>query len=425
MSDSARSAIVTGLIVLALFFGGFGLWSALSPLDGAVVGEGVVTVEGNRKSIDSLDGGIVREVLVVEGQHVAVGDVLLVLDDGLSQAQVDIYAQQFAVALATQARLEAELSDAKTVIYPDGLGESQAGRAAIAAQDQEFSSRRTALDGQVTILTHRVNELTGDLAAKRSGDVALRAQLASVQGEASTLRDLLLRGLTIRSRVLDLEREASALEAQVAENVAAISAAEQNIAETQQQIAQLGNDRRADVASQLNATKSRILDLTPSLANATATLERLMVRSPYEGKVLGLQVFSQGAVIAPGGKIADIVPDETALFVETRVRVEDVSDLKVGAEAEIHLTSHRQMYVPVLTGHVASVSADRLTDARTGFAYYAARVEVDPDELAATPDVALYPGMPASVMIITERRTALQYLLGPLFASFDGAFRQN
>jgi epimerase transport system membrane fusion protein len=427
VSDSARGAIRLGTTIVLLFFGVLGVWAALAPLDGAIVGDGVVTVEGNRKSVQHLDGGIVKEIKVKEGDHVAIGDVLVVLDSEKLSAQANIYAQQLMVARATEARLAAELSDADGVTFPQDMltANEPYVKAPIASQTSEFATRRTALEGNQQVLQHRINDLLQQIDGKRARQKALEAQLASVTAEQESLQGLLNHGLTTADRIRDLDRQASGLQADISDNAAAIASAEENIGENRQQITQLTNDRRAQVAGDLDTVQAKILDLGPSLDNARASLDRTIVRSPYGGTVVGLKVFSTGAVLAPGGAILDIVPDQTHLVIEARVNVADISDLRLGSDAEVHFTTYQRLYVPMMRAKVTTVSADRLTDDRTGTAYYLAQLIVDPDDLRKNADVRLYPGMPAQVMITTQKRSALDYIVGPLFASFDNAFRQR
>ena len=427
LSDSPAPLIGFGVLVVLLFFGAFGVWAALSPLDGAVVGDGVVNVEGNRKTVADLEGGIVREVAVKEGAHVNAGDVLVLLDDQRLQAQVDIYHQQIAVDRATQARLAAELAGAETIAFPaDLLSASEPYvKQAVASQTAAFEARRTDLTGAQQVLQRKIDDLEAQIAGQQGQQSAITAQLTSIATEQKDLKGLIDTGLTTRQRSLDLERSAASLEGDLATAVATIASDQQNIAENQQQITQLINDQRAQVASDLNDIQSKLLDLGPSLATAEAALARATIRSPYEGKVVNLRVFSTGAVIPPNGPVLDIVPDRSGLVVDTKIRVEDISDVKPGADAEIHFTDYTRMYVPIIRGKVITVSADRLTDDRTGAAYYLAQVVANPSDLANGPDISLYPGMSAQVMVTTRRRSALEYMVGPLFAAYDGAFRQN
>jgi membrane fusion protein, epimerase transport system len=424
---SARGPIIVGILIILLFFGGFGAWAVLSPLNGAVVGEGVVSVEGNRKSVDHLEGGIVRELHVRDGDEVSVGDVLMVLDDGRPQAQVSILAQQVAVARATEARLLAERAGAAEVTFPDNLVASDLPYVseAMASEREAFAARRESLLGSQEVLGHRIEDLNEQIAGQELRLASIDEQLTSMEGEKATLDALFAQGLSTNERVLQLERSITGLRSQRSDAATAIASARVNIAENEQQIRQLTYERRTQIATDLAAVQQRLLDLGPSLDTAEAALERVVVRSPYDGLVVGLSVFSVGEVVPAGATLLEIVPRQTSLVISTRFRVEDIADLQVGSAAEVHFTSMTRLYVPVLHGRVALISADRLTDDRTGVNYYRGEVVIDGAELAANPAVQLYPGMPATVMVTTQTRSALEYLLGPIVAAFDSAFRQG
>ena len=190
-------------------------------------------------------------------------------------------------------------------------------------------------------------------------------------------------------------------------------------------MAQLENDRMTDVTKDLRETQVKLLEVIPRLANAKAVLGRMEIRSPYTGRVVGLTVFSVGGVIGKGEKILDVVPDADSMIVDANVGVDDISDVHPNMRAEVHLTAYKQRIVPIIHGEVIQVSADRLMDDRTDKPYYTVLVRVDEQELAALPNIRLYPGMPATVMIPTTERTAFQYIVGPLVMSFNEAFRQK
>jgi membrane fusion protein, epimerase transport system len=426
-SDSARGAVLAGWIILLVFFAGFGGWAIKAPLNGAVVGEAVVKVEGNRKSVQHLDGGVVKELRVKDGDRVKEGDILVVLDDTQLRAEFDILSQQYAMLRATEARLTAELANSDAITFPAELVDSAEpyARTAIEAQQHEFESRRAALSGEEQILVYRISQLREQIAGNEAQEKAYDDQLASVFGEKESLADLVKSGLVTRPRILQLERTVAGLQGQVAAIQAATAGALQGIGEYSQQIAQVQKTRTAEITKELSETQSKLLDVLPRLHNATVSLGRTEIRSPYAGEVVGLSVFSVGGVIGRGEKILDVVPDQTSLVVEARVRVEDISDLSPGMAAEVHFTSYKQRSIPLIHGTVAQVSADRLTDERTGVSYYNVAVDVDKGDLAASPDIKLYPGMPATVMITTRERTALDYLVGPLVQSFDQAFREK
>lgn len=424
---SPRMPIIVGLVIIILFFGVFGSWAAMSQLNGAVVGEGVVSVEGNRKSVDHLEGGIVRELHVRDGDDVRAGDLLLVLDGERANAQVDIFSQQVAVARALEARLLAERAGTDAIAFPAELTASTEPYVveAVASETGAFNVRREYLSGAQSVLRHRIEDLNAQIAGKRLRLVALDRQLASMADEKATLDDLFKDGLATRDRILELERAITSLQSDRDDNEVAITSAEVNIAENEQQIQQLGYERRTEVADQLAAVQQKLLDLGPSLITARAALARTRVTAPYDGKVVGLKVFSVGEVIPAGSTILEIVPQQTSLLISARFRVEDIADLRIGSVAEVHFTSMTKLYVPVLRGRVTLISADRLNDERSGGAYYRGEITIDADEVAMEQEVQMYPGMPATVMVTTVSRTALEYMLGPIIAAFDAAFRQG
>jgi epimerase transport system membrane fusion protein len=194
-----------------------------------------------------------------------------------------------------------------------------------------------------------------------------------------------------------------------------------------QQMAQLDNDRMTDITKDLRETQAKMLEVIPKLANAKAVLGRVDIRSPYSGEVVGLTVFSVGGVVMRGDKLMDVVPAQDSLIVEAQIAVDDIANVHSDMGADVHLIAYKQRITPVVRGKVIQVSADRLTEKKNGndTPFYVALVRLDQADLEELPHVHLYPGMPATVMIQTVERTALDYLVGPLMQSFNRAFRQK
>ncbi len=427
-SDSAWRPALAGWLIIGLFFGGLGSWAALAPLNGAVVANGVVKVDGNRKSVQHLDGGIVRELRVKEGDHVQAGDVLIVLDDTQTRAEYDVLSEQYVVLRATEARLLAELAGEDELVIPPELAARKDDayvRSIWAGQVKQFETRRAAMAGQRNVIGEKIHQLQSQIDGAEAQVRAFSEQNESVHAEAESVAPLVDRMLLPRPRLLQLQRTGFSLEGQIADARANIAKFKQAIAEQKLQIAQLTNERMADVTKDLRDTHARLVEVLPKRKSAEAVLGRMEIRAPYSGRVVGLNVFAVGAVIQRGEKILDIVPDDEGLTIEAQVAVEDISDIHPGMKAELHLTAYKQRIVPTIHGKVLDVSADRLTDAKTNNAYYVATVRPDLTELAELPGVRLYPGMPATVMIPTEARTALDYVVGPLRESFHRAFRQK
>jgi HlyD family type I secretion membrane fusion protein len=425
-SDSIQSVAFAGWLIIAIFFGGIGTWSVLAPLNGAVVGNAVIKIEGNRKSVQHLDGGIVKEMHIKEGDKVNFGDVLIVLDETQARAEYEVLSQQYMVLRATEVRLLSELDRSSVLVMPDDLKTQDSYFKSVwNGQVSQFESRLAALEGQRSVIREKINQLGSQIVGAEAQVKSFTDQITSVRAEAKDIAPLVERGLIARPRIMQLDRTAFGLEGQIADANANIAKARQAIAEQQQQIAQLDNDRMADITKDLRDTQAKMLEVIPKAMNAKAVLGRMEIRSPYSGRVVALTVFSVGGVIQRGEKILDIVPDQDSLTIEAQIAVEDISDIKPNMRAEVHLTAYKQRIVPIIHGDVVQISADRLTDPKTNNPYYIAFVRVDEGELAAMPNIKLYPGMPATVMIPTIQRTAFDYIVGPLIMSFNHAFRQK
>ena len=428
LDDSAKSAMIAGAAIMAAFFVGLGGWAAFAPLNSAAVAPAVVKVEGNRKSVQHLEGGIVKELRVREGDKVAAEQTLILLDDTQARAAVDVFSKQYDELTAQEARLIAERDGAAAVQFPQALIARRAEpdvAAIIAGQTNLFKSRRTTLTGTVDVLRKKISQTQEQIVGLEGQAAAYKRQLQSTHNENNGLRDLFKKGYVPRQRMLELERSEAALEGQIAEVSANILRARQSIEEVNVQIVQAQSDRLAQVANDLRDVQVKLLEIGPKVSSAKETLRRTEIRSPYPGVVVGLTAFSVGGVISPGEKIMDVVPEKGGLIVEATVAPEDVKDLHVGMSAEVHLTAYKQRTVPIIHGKVLQVSADRLTDTKTGTGYYLAQVKVDEQELAELKDVRLAPGMPALVMIPTGERSALDYLLRPLTDSLNKSFREK
>ena len=427
--DGARRPIIFGLAVLIAFVGGFGGWAAYAPLNGAVVAPAVIKVEGNRKTIQHLDGGIVKELRVREASRVEAGEVVVSLEDTQARAARDVVAQQYDLLRAQEARLLTERDREEAIQFPADLlnrrVEPEIDKM-LSTETRQFEIRRNSLDSLIGVLNQRIRQSEEQIGG-------LRAQLAAVNEQteiiAAQLKDehfLLARGLTQRPRVLELERTAAGLRGQAGDIAASIARAHQAIGEMQSQIIQARNDRMTDVAKDLREAQGKIADLVPRLQAAQDVLDRTQLRTPYSGTVVDLGVFSVGAVLQRGDKIMDIVPPgRNDLIAEAMIGVNDIEDVHPGMPAEVHFTAYKQRLIPVIHGVVVDASADRLTDKRTGQPYYTALVRIDERELAESKEIQLYPGMAAMVILPTKDRTALDYLLGPILASFDQALREK
>jgi HlyD family type I secretion membrane fusion protein len=417
-----------GWSIILIFFGIFGTWSLIAPLNGAVVANGFIKVESNKKSVQHLDGGIVKELRVREGDLVHNGDLLILLDDSQARAEYEVLSQQYLVLRSTEERLKAEFFRADELKLPADL-EDRAKETDLIniwrGQIHQFETRIAVFEGQRRVIQERIAQFDAQIQGAESQVRSYRAQYESVQQEIQSVEPLVEKGVITKPRYLQLVRSGIALEGQAAEATASIAKARQGIAEQKQQIAQLDHERMASVTKDLRDTQAKLLEVIPRRANAKAVLGRVEIRAPYSGRVVGLTVFSVGGVINRGEKILELVPNDESLIIEAQIAVEDISELKINMHADVHLTAYKQRITPVVAGEIMQISADRMIDNRTGAPYYTAFVKVDEQEVERIPNGRLYPGMPATIIIPTIQRSAFEYLVGPLILAFNKSFRQR
>jgi len=428
-APDCRGWVLFGWLVLAAFVAGFGVWAALAPLSSAAIALGEIEVESNRKTIQHLEGGIIREILVGEGEVVEPGQTLVLLDPTEADASAESLRGRLTALRALESRLIAERDGLSKVSFPAELEARRGEDAELAeildGQETIFASRRAALRGQVDILTQRTGQFGKLIEAYRAQEESSRAQIALVGQELEGVRELFEKGLELKPRLLALEREAERLNGTLGEYSGHIARAEEAISETRLQIIDLENQAAERVVSELRDVQTEMANLKEKLRYAEDVLTRRSIVAPVKGMVVELRHFTPGGVIAPGAPIMDLVPMGDELVVHAKLRPSDIDVVHAGLAAEVRLSAYSQRRTPTLSGEVVQVSADSLTDERTGLRYFSARVRIDAEELGRLEDVRLYPGMPAEVMIVTGEQTFLDYLLGPIQDSFARAFREG
>ena len=421
-----------GLSVVLVVFGGFGTWAALAPLASAAIGAGVISVENYRKTVQHLEGGIVREIRVRDGELVVKDQVLLTLDDTQPKAQLEALRGQLFSALAREARLVAQRDGALNVKIPRELMAARADpRAADAmrTQVQTFNARRLANEGEATLYQRQIAQLR----AKGSGLVAQKKSrellVSSFESERADFEVLVREGYAERQKVREMERNLSQSEGQRGALLSDLAATELQISETQVKIVQLGKELQREVAKELAEVQSDLSTLRERLRSVQDTVERTVVRAPGSGMVLGLDVHTLGAVVRPGARLLDIVPQNERLVVEAQLSPQDIDQVRVGQMAEVRFPSFKQRDLPRIEGRLMSVSADRLVDDTEGrkVPYYLTRVDISAAGLLALANAkfTLLPGMPAEVLVNTGERTLLQYLVAPLHDTVTRSFRQD
>jgi epimerase transport system membrane fusion protein len=415
-----------GLFIFFLVFGVFGFWAGFAPLDGAARAAGVVTVKSYKKVIQHLEGGIVAEILVRNGDVVAAGDPLLVLDNTQSLAQLGIANALFVALKSREARLLAESSGSESISFATAL--MQAGSnadAEMASERQIFLARKAARDGEVEVLEQREDQLASRVTGLEAVRTSKLELAASYSEELVDVRELLEEGFSDKQRLRELERSYSSYNGEAADLTANISSTQMQIGETRLQILQQDKDFLNEVVNELGEVRTRLKDSEERAVALRDIVRRTSITAPADGIVNGMQIHTIGGVVRAGVDIAEIVPQLDELIIEANVSPMDIDRVTVGQEATISFSAFNSGLVPTIYGKVIGISADSLVDQNTGALYYLARVEVTPEGMSDMGDLVLVSGMPAEVFITTGTRTFLQYLFKPFTTALSRSFIED
>ncbi|TWI49281.1 epimerase transport system membrane fusion protein [Pseudomonas duriflava] len=404
-----------GFIILLVVFGIGGLWASLAPLDSAALASGYVAVKSYRKTVQHLEGGIVEELRVHDGDHVKAGDVLIVLGDTQARADLEAARSQLIANQALEARLIAERDDKDDVTFgPSDFPENDTRvKEARNSERQIFIAQRNARLGEIEVLKNKSAELEQQIRGFTTAIESKKSLSQSYDSEIKDLSELLKEGYVNNERLRDQERTRARLQAEIADHQSSIARAKVQIGETKLQILQSTQKFKSDVANKLAEAQSRIYELREKVGALQDKVNRTLVRAPVDGMVMGLAVHTIGGVVSPGTQLLDIVPVGADLIVEVHIQPNDIDRVELGRKAEVRFSAFKNATTPILEGELTYVSADRLTDERTGDAYYLGRVALTDRGRLDLGRRELVPGMPAEVLINTGARTFLNYLLQP------------
>ena len=429
LRERLRRLTWTGNLLVGGFVLGLGTWSTVAPLESAAIASGTVESESSRKTIQHLEGGIIKEIRVADGDLVHAGQILILLENTKASAEVESLNGQLWDAIAREARLTAEQRGDEGVSFPPELErankESPSVAAVLSGQQTIFETRRQVFQSQVAVNREKRLQIEKEIEGLRAQASATTKRVAIVRDEATTVATLVEKGLERRPRLLSLEREAADIEGRRGEITAQISRAEQVISESQTNLLKLENDRQNEISQAMREVQSQIFQLHERLQAANDQLSRTAVKAPEDGVVTDLKVHTPGGVIGAGAPLMDLVPRQDRLVITARVRPEDIDVVRPGLEADVNLLPYNQRRVAPLHGEVMRVSADRLLDKRTDQPYYATKIRVQDPQAAGHDGINIIPGMPAQVFIKTGRGTVALYALKPLLDSFNNAFRED
>ncbi|MBT3505649.1 MAG: HlyD family type I secretion periplasmic adaptor subunit [Piscirickettsiaceae bacterium] len=415
---------IVGLLIIVLCFGLFGSWAALAPLERAAFAAGTVKVASNKKTVQHLEGGTVKRILVQDGEAVEAGDLLVELDSSQLVAQFDVFTHQLMQARIIAKRLLAEqqqklVIDVGSIALPKGDKRTQV---MLANQQDLLIARTTAMSGRVNVLQQRIRQLESNRSGLIEQNNTTRMLLASYETDLNDQNELLKEGYAQISRVRDLERNISTLNGDVAKVNSSINALDMQVNETKLNITQLRKDRAAEVAQQLAETDMAINELQEKNSILAEKISRTLILAPVTGNVLNMTLHTVGGVVAQGRSILDIVPYQDRLIVEAQIAINDIDSVAVGSTADIRFSVFNEVKSTVIEGRIEYISADRLVSENGGFPYYLARIEVTDKGMIALEGHTLIPGMPAEVLINTGTRTLLQYLLQPALEAYSRSF---
>ena len=401
-----------GWWLLLAGFGGFLAWAALAPLDNGINMPGTVMVAGERQAVESLGGGVVETLSVGEGDRVSAGQPLVHFDPTRAVSALGDIDGQLEVLRAREARLIAERDGLDGVVAPPGL--SSEGDSAFELQRALFDSRRAALEGELAGIQASLAGQRAALAGIESSLTARRSQRAVLEQQWRNLSGLADEGYVPRNRLLELDRQRSQLDGEIASDLGALGQTREQINELELRARSRRDVFQQEVRGDLADVRGQLDQLVQRRAAAEFELAHQVVRAPVDGTVVGLSLHTVGGVVQPGARLMEIVPLERPLTVEGQLAVESIDKVVAGLPVELAFTAFDRSSTPRLEGEVTLVSADRLEDERSGMPFYRVRVEVGPEQLARLDGRMLRAGMPVEVFVRTGERSLLNYLFKPL-----------
>jgi HlyD family secretion protein len=416
-----------GYLITFVFVIGLGLWASLLPLAEASIAPGLLKVEGTRRTVQHFEGGIVRDILVRDGDTVAAGQVLLRLDQPQAAQNTETLRSQRWALLAQDARLAAELANAPSVTFPPDLLASRDPRAeeVITGQRALFQARSMALESQMQVLRSRIDQHRATIASAEGQMDAQRRMLVLLRAEETNTAQLLRQGLARLPQLLALQRQVASVDGNITDITNQMVRSRAQIEESEREMERITTQRAQEASTELREVRVRLSESEERLRAAEDVSTRLEITAPEAGTVLNLRVFTVGAVLRPGDPVLDLVPTRDRIIAEVHVQPNDIDVVHTGLQAEIRLPAFKQRLVPYLHGHVTFVASDVTEDERRGTSYYRVQIQLDEDQIRAVEGITLRAGMAVEAQIQTGERSFARYMLQPLFDSFHRAFREQ
>jgi len=431
---STRLPTFAGALIMAVVLMGFGVWGNMAPIAGAVVASGVFVVTGQNKIVQHLEGGMIREIFVREGDTVEAGQVLLELDDTAARAELQrLFLRRIRLS-AIDARLQAEMREEQEIVLPPEivtwLGKSPEVKEIVESQQLTFTARRNNLNSDIKSIRESINALEERIRGSRVQLDAVHRQIVLLDEEIVTKDRLVQAGLVRKPELMVLQRQKANLEGEVGRIMGDIGDAKERIARAVEQINGVRKTAIKTAVEQMHEIRGELADVRERMLSSKGILDRIRVTAPVSGIVVKLRYHTRGGVVEAGKNIMELLPLKDELIIEARLRPQDIDSVKHGQTAMVRLTALNQRITPMVSGEVVYLSADTLADEKKSQQVgptdiYLVRVRLNREESRNVPDFSPTPGMPAEVYIKTAERTFFQYIVRPIHDSMMRAFRER
>lgn len=424
--ESTRLARL-GMLAVAVFFGGLGIWSVSAPLSSAIVASGTIKIDMQRKTIQHYEGGIVKEIMVREGSIVGKEQPLLILEDALTRSNMNILEAQYKALQGREARLLTEKNLGEKISFPSDLsadGDPRT-RAMVATEKALFQTRRKALDDQIKLLREEIQQGRQAIPHFDTEIQAIREGIDFGGKQLQASRKLLEKKFVSESEIWKLETAQAEKRERLSEKFALLAQTKERLAELDLRISIARNSYVAEADSELKEVKKEMIQVEEQRGPAQDAFKRHVITAPLAGQVIDLKVTTVGGVVKAGEPLMDIVPTTRDMLMEARVKNNDIDSIHLNQEADVQLSAFNARTTPLIHGKVVYVSGDALVDANTREPYYLTHVRVSENDLKPVADLPMSPGMPITVFIKTKSRTFYQYLLAPVSERMRKAIREE
>ncbi|MCA1366834.1 HlyD family type I secretion periplasmic adaptor subunit [Bradyrhizobium sp. BRP14] len=426
MHSPIRRLVIAGLATILVAFGGFFGWAFSTELSSASVTSGTVVVDSKRKTVSHFEGGVLSRLLVQEGDHVAAGQPLIKLEDTRARSDLQALKSRRVGLIAKLARLRAEQAGAQEISFPADLDDAgDVAADAITAETSFFEKRRDAKNGRIEIQRKTIEEYSEKAKSLAAQLQATDRQIELMNEQRTAIATLVDKAFAQRSKLIEIDARLSELAATRGEIAGDRAQAQKATAGAELALTGIESDFQSEIAGEITTARLELADAEERIIAAKDVLRRLEIRSPQAGIVANIQLRTAGSAVTPGQPLLDIVPEDEPLLVEMHVSTRDIDSISIGSNTQIRLTAYNQRSHLPLDGKITYIAADQSVDEKSNVAYFIARAEIAPKSLAANPDIRLYPGMPAEVLIVHKPRSAIDYLVSPVTESFNRAFRED